>query len=201
MLGRNFQETTQGEASTTAIDNTLYVTEAPNRLAERVEAYKQHVEAYKQLPHSHFVMEPVPDAANKQTNMAAGRKNRRALGDIENLITVRGVDGKAISQVSRRATRSFCAQLLANAQAAKNKNALAANAKGPIVADGLLPKKRAAVRLPVQKKAALDRNRRRLSKPVLILGKLPQKCCRKVGEKESSHSNCSPHCQKRISNL
>lgn len=43
-----------------------------------------------------------------------GAANRRALGDIGNLVTVRGIDAK----VNRPITRSFCAQLLANAQAA-----------------------------------------------------------------------------------
>ncbi|KAL6585903.1 G2/mitotic-specific cyclin-2 [Orobanche minor] len=168
-------ETTHGEASMTAIvsnfagkntdmlqDKALFVNEAANRLDERVEVYKQHVEAYKELSPSHSLMEPlcqsawepVPCAANKQTNMAAERKNCRALGNIGNLVTVYGVDGKAIPQVSRPVTRSFCAQLLANAQAEKNKNTMAANIKGPIVADGLLPEKRAAVRLTVQKKVA-----------------------------------------------
>ena len=45
---------------------------------------------------------------------AVDARNRRALGDIGNLVTVRGNDAKA----NRPITRSFCAQLLANAQAA-----------------------------------------------------------------------------------
>lgn len=45
-------------------------------------------------------------------------KNRRALNDIGNLDTVKGVDGKPQLQISRPITRSFCAQLLGNAQAA-----------------------------------------------------------------------------------
>ncbi|XP_010271918.1 PREDICTED: G2/mitotic-specific cyclin S13-7-like [Nelumbo nucifera] len=57
----------------------------------------------------------VIDAA-KQKNGALEGKNRRALGDIGNLVTVRGVEGKPQQQFSRPATRSFCAQLLANAQ-------------------------------------------------------------------------------------
>ncbi|KAL6523879.1 hypothetical protein OROMI_030974 [Orobanche minor] len=73
--------------------------------------------------------------------MAAARKSHRALGDIGNLITVCGVDGKAIPQVSRPVTSYLPMHRL--------KNALAANVKGPTVADGLLPEKRAAVRLPV----------------------------------------------------
>ncbi|KAL6536095.1 hypothetical protein OROHE_012939 [Orobanche hederae] len=65
--------------------------------------------------------------------MAAERKSQCALGNIGNLIIVRGDDGKPIPRVSRPITS----------------NALVANVKGPIVADVLLPEKRAAVRLPV----------------------------------------------------
>lgn len=94
--------------------------------------------------------------ANMQKNVEAERKSRRALGDIGNLVTIRGVDGKPLPQVSRPVTRGFCAKLLANAEAAaadKNKNLLAANAKGPIVLDGPRPAKKAAPpRNPVQKK-------------------------------------------------
>lgn len=62
--------------------------------------------------------EAVPGAL-KQKNMAAAAqgRNRKALGDIgNNVVTVRGVEGKPLPQ--RPITRSFCAQLLANAQAA-----------------------------------------------------------------------------------
>ncbi|KAK1427018.1 hypothetical protein QVD17_15700 [Tagetes erecta] len=55
---------------------------------------------------------------------AAGQaKNRRALGDIGNLVTRRPLDGKPLPEITRPVTRSFCAQLLANAQkdAAENK--------------------------------------------------------------------------------
>ncbi|KAL0339800.1 UNVERIFIED_CONTAM: G2/mitotic-specific cyclin-2 [Sesamum radiatum] len=97
--------------------------------------------------------EVVPGAI-KQKNVGAERKNRRALGDIGNVVTVRGVEGKQLPQVSRPVTRSFCAQLLANAQAAAAENNKAANANGAIVVDGALPEKRAAVRKPTQKKAA-----------------------------------------------
>ncbi|KAK4766453.1 hypothetical protein SAY87_008095 [Trapa incisa] len=55
----------------------------------------------------------------EKKNDGADAKNRKALGDIGNLVTVRGgIDGKPPSQISRPITRSFCAQLLANAQAA-----------------------------------------------------------------------------------
>ncbi|KAF8396279.1 hypothetical protein HHK36_017894 [Tetracentron sinense] len=58
----------------------------------------------------------------KQKTGAAEGRNRRALGDIGNLVTVRGAEGKPQPQFSRPVTRSFCAQLLANAQAAAAEN-------------------------------------------------------------------------------
>ncbi|KAI7992315.1 hypothetical protein LOK49_LG12G02440 [Camellia lanceoleosa] len=65
---------------------------------------------------NHWVVtgEAVAGGGKKKTMEAEGR-NRRALGDIGNLVTVRGIDTK---QITRPVTRSFCAQLLANAQAA-----------------------------------------------------------------------------------
>ncbi|KAG8372155.1 hypothetical protein BUALT_Bualt12G0037100 [Buddleja alternifolia] len=89
----------------------------------------------------------VVPGAIKQKNMAVERKNRRALGDIGNVVTVRGVEGKPLPQVSRPVTRSFCAQLLANAQNNKVN-------EGTIVVDGVLRDKRGLTRKPVQKKAA-----------------------------------------------
>nr|CAB58998.1 CYCB1-1 protein [Petunia x hybrida] len=63
------------------------------------------------------------EVGGKQKNgQADGRNNRRVLGDIGNLVTGAPViEGKPKAQISRPATRSFCAQLLANAQAEKNK--------------------------------------------------------------------------------
>eukprot|EP00268_Persea_americana_P039767 TRINITY_DN39402_c1_g1_i1.p1 TRINITY_DN39402_c1_g1~~TRINITY_DN39402_c1_g1_i1.p1 ORF type:complete len:446 (+),score=112.40 TRINITY_DN39402_c1_g1_i1:271-1608(+) len=58
---------------------------------------------------------------NKKPTAAAEAKNRRALGDIGNLVNVRVLEGKP-QQISRPVTRSFCAQLLANAQAAAAAN-------------------------------------------------------------------------------
>ncbi|KAI4374744.1 hypothetical protein MLD38_012704 [Melastoma candidum] len=50
---------------------------------------------------------------------AAQGKNRRVLGDIGNLVPAQlPVEGKPSQQISRPITRSFCAQLLENAQAA-----------------------------------------------------------------------------------
>ncbi|XP_043710410.1 G2/mitotic-specific cyclin S13-7-like isoform X1 [Telopea speciosissima] len=55
----------------------------------------------------------------RQKNAAAEGKNRRALEDVSNLgVTNRGLEGKPLQQITRPVTRSFCAQLLANAQAA-----------------------------------------------------------------------------------
>lgn len=102
----------------------------------------------------HVVLQQNREAAGavKQKNMAAGGevRNRRALGDIGNLATVRGIDGKKqqLPQVSRPVTRSFCAQLLANAQAVaveKNKKQRA------IVGDGALEVQ------PVAKAAAVPK--------------------------------------------
>ncbi|KAL5994743.1 hypothetical protein ACLOJK_024796 [Asimina triloba] len=64
-------------------------------------------------------------AAGKQKAVGGGdANNRRALGDIGNLVDVRGAvaEGKPLPQISRPITRSFCAQLLANAQAAAEAN-------------------------------------------------------------------------------
>ncbi|CAA2969348.1 G2 mitotic-specific cyclin S13-7-like [Olea europaea subsp. europaea] len=55
----------------------------------------------------------------KQKNVQG--RNRRALGDIGNLVSAPAVEGKPQTQISRPIT-SFCAQLLANAQAAAEKN-------------------------------------------------------------------------------
>ncbi|KAL8488858.1 hypothetical protein ACS0TY_024964 [Phlomoides rotata] len=92
---------------------------------------------------------------NKQKNMGPERKSQRALGNIGNLVTIQGVDGKPLPRVSRPVTRSFCAKILANAEATaadKNKNLLAA--KGSIAVDGARPRpeKKAATRNPVPKK-------------------------------------------------
>ncbi|KAJ0978955.1 hypothetical protein J5N97_014429 [Dioscorea zingiberensis] len=58
----------------------------------------------------------IPVGKQKNTHVAGG-KNRRALEDIGNLVNVRVVEGKPPTHISRPVTRSFAAQLLANAQA------------------------------------------------------------------------------------
>nr|AFK34233.1 unknown [Lotus japonicus] len=89
----------------------------------------------------------------KKNGAAAGR-NRRALGDIGNLDPVRGIEVKP----NRPITRSFCAQLLANAQAAvaaeNNKKQACPNVAGPpapVAAPGVAVAKREAPK-PVTKR-------------------------------------------------
>ncbi|KAK9690499.1 hypothetical protein RND81_09G132300 [Saponaria officinalis] len=64
----------------------------------------------------------------QQKNVQGGeRRNRTALGDIGNVVTVRGGGGGGVAGIAkplpgnRPLTRSFCAQLLANAQANADK--------------------------------------------------------------------------------
>ncbi|TKY57116.1 G2/mitotic-specific cyclin-1 [Spatholobus suberectus] len=56
---------------------------------------------------------------NKQKNVGVEGRNRRVLQDIGNLVAKQADPG---ANVSKRVTRNFCAQLLANAQAAAEKN-------------------------------------------------------------------------------
>ncbi|XP_010922031.1 G2/mitotic-specific cyclin S13-7 [Elaeis guineensis] len=73
-------------------------------------------------------------AGKQKAAAGADGKNRRALGDIGNLVNVRVVEEKPLPPVNRPITRSFGAQLLANAQAAAGATA----DKKPVVvpADG-----------------------------------------------------------------
>ncbi|ONK55438.1 uncharacterized protein A4U43_UnF3370 [Asparagus officinalis] len=61
----------------------------------------------------------IPKAKAKNAAAAQDDKNRRPLGDIGNVVGARPaiVEGKPLHQISRPITRSFRAQLLANAQA------------------------------------------------------------------------------------
>ncbi|OMO53900.1 hypothetical protein CCACVL1_28253 [Corchorus capsularis] len=101
--------------------------------------------------------EGVVDRQTKKIGGGDGR-SRRALGDIGNLVNVRGaVDGKPQPQIHRPLTRSFCAQLLANAQAAaaaenNKKNLCVKVDKAPVVDGNPVPKRAAAVPKPAQKK-------------------------------------------------
>ncbi|KAI9380099.1 hypothetical protein POPTR_016G033000v4 [Populus trichocarpa] len=96
----------------------------------------------------------------KKIAAAAEVKNRRVLGDIGNLVTVRGIEGK--QQPNRPVTRSFGAQLLANAQAAaaaeNNKKQVYVKAEKVPAAgvDGVAAEARkVAVRKPAQKKVTV----------------------------------------------
>ncbi|XP_039059194.1 G2/mitotic-specific cyclin S13-7-like [Hibiscus syriacus] len=102
-------------------------------------------------------------AVHKQTkkNAAPGDgRSRRALGDIGNVVNVRGVvvDGKPQQQIRRPLTRSFCAQLLANAQAVaaaeKNKKNVCVNVEKAPVLDGVPKRGAAAAPKAIQKKPA-----------------------------------------------
>ncbi|XP_047319300.1 G2/mitotic-specific cyclin S13-7-like isoform X2 [Impatiens glandulifera] len=90
---------------------------------------------------------------------AADGKNRRALGDIGNVVTYYGVDPKKIS----RPITSFCAQLLANAQAqaaavaTDNKKVAAVGAVKPAAAPH------------AQKKAAVPKPKRPTETEIIII--------------------------------
>ncbi|KAJ8760550.1 hypothetical protein K2173_015217 [Erythroxylum novogranatense] len=87
----------------------------------------------------------------KNVGAAMEGRHRRALGDIGNLVTDRVVDAKAQAQFSRPLTRSFRAQLLANAQAAaaeaNNKKQVCVNVEkvSAVVPDGAAVGKKPAV--------------------------------------------------------
>ncbi|KAJ7972086.1 Cyclin [Quillaja saponaria] len=85
----------------------------------------------------------------KKNDVAEGR-NRRALGDIGNLVTVKEIEGKP----NRPITRSFCAQLLANAEAAENKKQACAKVIGAPTDKDAAGKKVGAVKA-AQKKVAV----------------------------------------------
>ncbi|KAL3357747.1 hypothetical protein AABB24_018115 [Solanum stoloniferum] len=87
----------------------------------------------------------VPGVVKQKKNMVAEGRNRKALGDIGNLATGRGVEGKPLPQVSRPVTRSFCAQLLAAPE--NHKKSVAVNVKVANVANG-------AQKVPVGRKPA-----------------------------------------------
>ncbi|XP_031501759.1 G2/mitotic-specific cyclin S13-7-like [Nymphaea colorata] len=79
-----------------------------------------------------------PIVAGKQKPAVADAKNRRALGDIGNVVVTRCVEGKQPQpQLSRPITRSFGAQLLANAQAAAATKKNPAAAAAPVADVGV----------------------------------------------------------------
>ncbi|XP_072976645.1 G2/mitotic-specific cyclin S13-7-like [Typha angustifolia] len=79
-------------------------------------------------------------AGKQKAAAGADGKNRRALGDIGNLVNVRVAEGKPQPQINRPITRSFGAQLLANAQAAAAAAAAANKKAVAIPVDGAVGK-------------------------------------------------------------
>lgn len=136
---------------------------------------------------------------NKQIkkNVAGDGRNRRALGDIGNLVTVRVDSIKPQPEIYRPLTRRFCAQLLANAQAAAaadNKKTVCVNvdkAVPPALLNGAAVAKRAAA----PKAAAL---KPKAQEVIEISPDTEQvkdnKKPEKEKEKNSTYSYCSPHC-------
>ncbi|KAG8649030.1 G2/mitotic-specific cyclin S13-7 [Manihot esculenta] len=92
----------------------------------------------------------------KKNAAGADGRNRRALGDIGNLVTIQGIDAvKPQAQISRPMTRKFCAQLLANAQAAaaaENNKKLVCAKVDKVPGDGAAAVKKAAAVKEAQKK-------------------------------------------------
>ncbi|XP_020238656.1 G2/mitotic-specific cyclin S13-7 [Cajanus cajan] len=123
--------------------------------------------------------EAVAEGGKQQKKNGAGEgKNRRALGDIGNLVNLRGVEIKP----NRPITRSFGAQLLANKQAAEavvdNKKQACTNVAGPPVAPGGAVAKKVAPK-PGQKKATVQ------PKPEKVVEASPDKEIQKDKKKEA----------------
>ncbi|XP_010543801.1 PREDICTED: cyclin-B1-3 isoform X1 [Tarenaya hassleriana] len=98
--------------------------------------------------------DPVVGGEKMQKKNAAVGRNRRALGDIGNLNSLPGVEAGKPQQAptNRPLTRSFCAQLLANAQQAAGKKQMNVD-KASILDGGQAVNKRPAAQRVVQKKA------------------------------------------------
>ncbi|KAK1293728.1 hypothetical protein QJS10_CPB17g01693 [Acorus calamus] len=87
--------------------------------------------------------------AAKKGVTTEGNNNRRALGDVSNLVNTRVIEGKPVVVPHRPITRSFGAQLLAKAEAAAAA-AVAANKKLEThVADGVMVRKAKVVKSKV----------------------------------------------------
>ncbi|XP_020218604.1 G2/mitotic-specific cyclin S13-7 [Cajanus cajan] len=128
----------------------------------------------------------------KKNGVADGR-NRKALGDIGNLNNVRGVENKVEVKPHRPITRSFGAQLLANAQAAAAaeniKKQACANVPGaPPAANAVAVAKKVAPK-PVQKKVTVKPTR----DEVIDIESSPDKNAQKDKKKEGDSNSKKKH--------
>ncbi|CAD5186788.1 unnamed protein product, partial [Musa acuminata subsp. malaccensis] len=130
-------------------------------------------------------------AGKQKANAAADGKNRRALGDIGNLVNVRVVEGKQEPQINRPITRRFGAQLLAKAQAAEAA-ATAANKK-PVATQPDAAAGRGGAKPP--KKAVIKSKKEKITKEEKIIVISPDK------NEESKQASCSRSSRKKITAL
>ncbi|CAN8237160.1 unnamed protein product [Cochlearia groenlandica] len=107
----------------------------------------------------------------KMQNKNGALKNRRALGDIGNVVSVAGVQGgKPQPQINRPITRSFRAQLLANAQIERkqiNGDNKAVPVLGPKRQQPFAPKNQEAPKAAVQKRNLVIKQQQ--PKPVQVI--------------------------------
>ncbi|XP_042451169.1 G2/mitotic-specific cyclin S13-7-like [Zingiber officinale] len=129
--------------------------------------------------HRQRVVGVVPPAAGKPKIVpAADAKNRRALGDIGNLVNPRVPEGKQQPQINRPITRSFGAQLLANAKAA----AADANKIPVVVASDGAVDKRAVAKPPLNKVPSKPEEKN--SKKDKVVAEVPSKPEEKNSKKD-----------------
>ncbi|GFP91141.1 g2/mitotic-specific cyclin s13-6 [Phtheirospermum japonicum] len=130
---------------------------------------------------SRVVIPEQPRVGGGKQKQAEGR-NRRVLRDIGNFVVAPAVEAKPQNQTTRPITRSFGAQLLANAQAAAENN----NLKKPLKenVNGMIGKDVAA-KAPVPHKRELLKPKNNES--VIIIS--PQKSVKKVKEASSKKPN------------
>ncbi|XP_042380660.1 G2/mitotic-specific cyclin S13-7-like [Zingiber officinale] len=116
----------------------------------------------------------VPPAVGKQkTVAAAAAKNRRALGDIGNVVNPRVPEGKQQLQINRPITRSFGAQLLANAKSAAA--AAEANKRPVVVVSDGAADKGAAAKPPLNKVTRKPEEKKTKKKDKTVLVTDPDK--------------------------
>ncbi|KAL2485525.1 Cyclin-B1-2 [Abeliophyllum distichum] len=118
-------------------------------LGESCVVFGGHSDNQEELEQEYLQMEQQPRRGVKQKNGKVEGRNQRVLRDIGNLVAVPAVEGKPQTRISRPETRSFCAQLLGNAQTAAEEQK---NIKGVLqkplaeVSDGVKPEKNDAAK-------------------------------------------------------